>query len=413
MVFNGTLSGVMAYMVATPHADDLYMVISLCVVFILILLIVFVLTLYVQTRKSMQLKQRELDASVRYRQLIDDVPISFVKAKIILDEHGRIKDVRCVSVNKQTKKICRDCGVLMGEKTMLEAFPQSGPEFIDHLNAAYVAGEKTAQFTLTHSEHEMFNEFFVVFEGSQYVHIFIHDETEIILAKKSAERNDRLKTQFVQNVSHEIRTPLNAIIGFSQLLSLPEGINTEEEKLQYADYIQINSKMLMMLIDDILDLGDVEKGNYRVEICDTECNEILRQSIKSVEYRVPDGVKLYYTSEVDDSFMIHTDPRRVHQVLINFLTNACKHTRAGEIHLHCSLSEIPGKVAFSVADTGTGVPPEMAENIFERFSKLNTFVQGAGLGLNICRTIATKLDGSVFLDTSYSPGARFVFTIPR
>lgn len=412
MILKGAISNAMAFRTMASGTDGIYFTISLCVVFILLLLIVFILTLYVQTRKSMRLRQREFDASVRYRNLIEEVPISFVKAKLILDGQGRIKDIRNVRANRQTRDWYEENGLVLGEKTLLETFPGSGIYFIEHLNEAMEAGEKSTRFALKNSELEMFSEVFAVFEGNQYVHIFMHDETEIIQARRSAEQNDRIKTQFVQNVSHEIRTPLNAIIGFSQLLSLPEGVNSEEEKLQYADYIQINSKMLMMLIDDILDLGDVEKGNYKVDICDTECNEILRQSIKSVEYRVPEGVKIYYTSEVDDSYLIHTDPRRVHQVLINYLTNSCKHTRQGEIHLHCSLSEIPGNVTFSVADTGTGVPPEMAENIFERFAKLNTFVQGAGLGLNICRTVASKLGGSVYLDTSYSPGARFVFTLP-
>ena len=234
---------------------------------------------------------------------------------------------------------------------------------------------------------------------------------QIELAETLRKAND-IKTSFVQNMSHEIRTPLNAVVGFAQILSLPDGFNTPEEKEQYAGYVNSSSAMLTMLIDDILDIADAENGNYRIELSDAPCNMMCNVAIKNVEYRTPPDVRMYFTTEVDDSFEIHTDPRRVQQVLINYLTNACKHTEKGEIHVHVSLSENPGSVTFSVTDTGTGVPPEKAEAIFERFTKLDAFVQGTGLGLNICRTVADKLGGQVSLDTSYTGGARFLFILP-
>ena len=230
--------------------------------------------------------------------------------------------------------------------------------------------------------------------------------------QEEAEKANNMKTTFVQNMSHEIRTPLNAIVGFSQLMSLPDGFLSDEERSQYAKFILNNSNLLTMLIDDILNINDVESGNYKVNIDKAYCNDICRQAMNSVEYRVPPGVDYTYTTEVDDSFMVETDERRVRQVLINFLTNACKHTIEGSIKVHCRYVDDDSVVEFSVSDTGSGVPVEMKEKIFERFTKLDSFKQGAGLGLHICRIIAEKLGGTITLDTDYLEGARFIFRLP-
>jgi len=243
----------------------------------------------------------------------------------------------------------------------------------------------------------------------------IDDEKQIELKKEQIlEENiaaNKAKTKFLQNMSHEIRTPLNALFGFAQLLGLPDGSWTEQEKAQYNSYIYNSYNMLDMLISDIIDIADDEHGNYRINLAEMEVNSVCRNAMMSVEFRVPADVKLYFTTDIDDNHIIVSDGRRIQQVLINYLTNACKNTLKGEIHLHCSSTEHPGKLTFSVTDTGKGVPKEKADVIFNRFTKLNQYVQGSGLGLNICQTIANKLDGEVYLDTSYTNGARFVFVV--
>lgn len=235
---------------------------------------------------------------------------------------------------------------------------------------------------------------------------------ELTVARDQANAANKMKSVFIQNMSHEIRTPLNAIVGFSSVILDPDMELSREEKQEFGHLIQHNSDLLTTIVNDILRLAELESGKYTMQRAPHSCNEMCQVAISTVAHRKPGNVNLYYTSEVEDSFQIITDNQRVEQVLINFLTNAEKHTEEGEIHLHCSLSENPGSVTFSVTDTGTGIPNDQAEVIFERFKKLDSFQQGTGLGLNICRLIAEKLNGTVKLDCNYTKGARFLFILP-
>ncbi len=232
-------------------------------------------------------------------------------------------------------------------------------------------------------------------------------------ANRKVKLADAAKTRFVQNMSHEVRTPLNAIVGFSQLLALPDGSFPEEEKDEFSNHIINNTKMLNMLLDDILNASAMDSGNYSIAYELSEKDFIAQAAISSAEHRLQPGVRLYYEPEEAHPFEFTTDPRRTQQVLINLITNACKHTSKGEIKVGSSLKARPGYVTYSVTDTGPGIPADKAEKIFERFSKLNDFVQGTGLGLSICRDIATRMGAEVYLDTTYTAGgARFVFQVP-
>lgn len=233
-------------------------------------------------------------------------------------------------------------------------------------------------------------------------------------AKRFASANNTQKV-FLQNMSHELRTPLNAICGFSQLLTDKQTreLLKEEEIQQYGDIIRCNTDMLSTLVNDILDASDMESGKYHIFLNDCHPNEICRKAIQTISYRCPGNVKLYFTTEVDDDYTMYSDAQRVQQIIINYLTNAMKHTSEGEIHVHCSTTENNGLITFSVTDTGVGIPPEKAEVIFNRFEKLNVFHEGTGLGLAICRQLATLLGGEVKLDKSYTNGARFVCILPK
>ena len=233
-----------------------------------------------------------------------------------------------------------------------------------------------------------------------------------ILQEQKAIVANNLKDEFIQNMSHEIRTPLNAIVGFSQMLSDPqmEGLISTEEKIEYGALIKANTNMMTSLVDDILSLTDIENGHYKMQTNEYSLNDMCNFSIDTTKIRCPQEVEMYFTTDVTDDYKVLTDSHRVQQVIMNMLTNSCKHTSKGKIHLHCTVNEPEEKIIFTVTDTGKGVPPEMAEAIFERYKKLDTFVQGTGLGLSICRIISELLEGRIYLDTTYTDGgARFVF----
>jgi len=241
--------------------------------------------------------------------------------------------------------------------------------------------------------------------------------------KKRAENADKLKSLFLQNMSHEIRTPLNAIVGFNDVLNgnMKHALS-DKEKNDFLSIIHTNSDLLITLVNDILDLSKFESGTYTLNITQVSVRELCEFSLRSVQTRVPEGVVTELVSPKDEKkdMLLSTDGQRLQQLLFNFLTNACKYTEKGCIKLEYKYlqkgeneytREYPA-VEFSVTDTGCGIPSEMADRIFQRFEKLDSFKQGTGLGLNICEHIATLLSGIIYLDQSYTNGARFVFIHP-
>lgn len=235
---------------------------------------------------------------------------------------------------------------------------------------------------------------------------------EISVAKDEALEADRMKTVFLRNMSHEIRTPLNSIVGFSQVLVDMEDQLEEEEKTDVMQRIASNSELLGALINDILDLTSIESGRYVMKAEDVPVNMAAQQSIDAVSHRNVEGVELRFVTDAPDDCIITSDMQRIMCVLTNFLTNAEKNTTHGSITLECSLAQNEGMVTFSVTDTGIGIPENAMEEVFERFKKLDTFKQGTGLGLFICRTIVEKLGGEIGIDRNYTEGARFWFTVP-
>ena len=231
-------------------------------------------------------------------------------------------------------------------------------------------------------------------------------EAMLIQAKEKAEEADRLKSAFLANMSHEIRTPLNAIIGFSSLLHYVEN---EQEREQYISLINHNNQLLLKLINDVLDLSKIEAGHIELHSEWFNPAELIEESITEYERNVPAGVKLFARYPVTPSQIEH-DPMRIKQILNNFISNALKNTVQGHIEVYYE-TDTDG-IRISVSDTGCGIPPDKLEMIFERFEKVDSFAQGAGLGLSICKSIVEKMNGVITVDSTMGVGSTFTVELP-
>ena len=231
-------------------------------------------------------------------------------------------------------------------------------------------------------------------------------EEMLVKARDKAEASDRLKSAFLANMSHEIRTPLNAIVGFSSLLTSTE---SAAEKELYNSLIGHNNKLLLNLINDVIDLSKIESGYLELRPDWVNLTELLDESVAEYAHQVPSGVELLTNYPAHDS-LVELDSLRIKQILSNFLSNALKNTTTGHVEVFYEVDH--QSVRIGVKDTGRGIPQNMLEKIFERFEKLDSFAQGAGLGLPICKLIVEKMNGRILVDSQLGIGTTFIIELP-
>lgn len=243
---------------------------------------------------------------------------------------------------------------------------------------------------------------------------------KIFRLKRSQMRQEAMKEKAVQaiqrknmslsNMSHEVRTPLNAIVGFSAVLTDEDESFDDESRREFSEIIKVNSFQLLKLINDILDFSDFENDNITFNIRTHDAVKLCNEVVETVMVSRKLEVEMRFDTDLS-VLMLDTDDARLRQVLINLLVNAAKFTEQGSIVLELKMADADTAL-FSVTDTGCGIPPEKQHLIFERFEKLNDFVQGSGLGLSICQLIVKYMNGKLWVDSGYTRGARFCFTHP-
>ena len=235
----------------------------------------------------------------------------------------------------------------------------------------------------------------------------IKAEEELRKAKEVAEQSNWLKTMFIQNMSHEIRTPLNSIVGFSGVLV--DMLDEKEDIGQYVALIESNSKLLLKLVGDILDISILD-SEVEIKHNAVDVNACCQASIDAAGASFDPGVRLIFEPACDE-LIINSNYSYIVQVLDNLLGNASKFTHEGSVTLAYEVKKEENQLIFTVTDTGIGIPVEEQERVFERFVKLDNFSQGAGLGLSICRIVAERLGGYLRIDKGYTQDTRVIFCV--
>ena len=234
-------------------------------------------------------------------------------------------------------------------------------------------------------------------------------ETQLKMQKEKERANDssRLKSTFLANMSHEIRTPLNAIVGFCDILHT---IESPEEKAELLKIIHNNCNNLLQIINDILVLSELDSNGMTInpERCDFAQEFTLL--CKSLGQRVSEPSVKFITENPYSSLMVNIDKGRISQVISNFLTNSVKYTHEGHIKLGYIVKD--NGLRIYCEDTGSGIPKDKLEKIFERFFKVNEYIQGAGIGLSICKAIVNKCKGKIGVESEEGKGSTFWIWVP-
>lgn len=239
------------------------------------------------------------------------------------------------------------------------------------------------------------------------VNTLVEAQIKMKKEKERAKDSSRQKSTFLANMSHEIRTPLNAIVGFCDIM---QSIGSPEEKTEIMKIIHNNCNNLLQIISDILVLSELDSNGLTLNPEECDFAKEFNLLCKSLSQRVSEPSVKFITDNPYTNLITTIDKGRISQVITNFLTNAVKYTQEGHIKLGYHIKD--NGIHIYCEDTGKGIPKDKCERIFERFIKLNDYVQGAGIGLSICKAIATKCEGEIGVNSEEGKGSTFWIWIP-
>jgi signal transduction histidine kinase len=240
--------------------------------------------------------------------------------------------------------------------------------------------------------------------------VVVSQNKQLALERDRAEAASKAKTAFIQSMTHEIRTPLNSICGFSQILTMQDDLLTPEMRTDMCQRINDGTRMLTNIFDDLIQISDSESRQEPVPTEDCYILAVVDQVTDAVRPQVAANVTLDSQLMVAPDMVVRSNASLLQKVLVKILENAAKFTTNG--HITLTTEQVGNQLHFAISDTGPGIPADKHEYVFERFAKIDSFSQGAGLGLTVARLLAEQLGGSVTIDAEYRGGSKFDVIIP-
>lgn len=369
-----------------------------------------IISLCIQLHRSE--KSAKLDKAY-LENLYKNMPLGYVRVNLLHNEAGELVDFIILDANPAMevlfgKPIANYIGTNATQSCSKPdkniAYLRKAVESKEYLEVEYYI-ENSQRYTQLVMYSIQENEVICLFLDTTESH---HNKLKLIEAKEKAEVSDRLKSAFLANMSHEIRTPLNAIIGFSDLLTETEDLT---ERQQYSEIVTKNNELLLQLISDILDISKIEAGTLEIVHSWVDVNQMCTEVVRAYGLKTEKHSVQVTFDEHLPSCIIYSDKNRLTQILNNFINNALKFTHEGGISLGYCLAD-HNMIMFYVCDTGCGIPEEKLASIFERFTKLDSFVPGTGLGLSICKSLTAQLGGEIGVESEVGKGSCFWFTHP-